>query len=92
MANNHQCLPALHGERVLPMVSSGCAWVKETNNSLQVMIYSILDTKGVTGLPMMKRNTASMKNTQIIHRYRLNCNKNIVLRTNPEMQEQARYR
>ena len=35
--------------------------------SMQMMIYSVLHTKGVLGLPMMNRNPGNMKITLMIH-------------------------
>ena len=39
---NHQCLAALHGDRK----SQGYTWLKIQRKSLQLMIYSVLHTKG----------------------------------------------
>ena len=55
VVTDHQCLPTLCGEGTLPLEGSGNLWVKDTNKSLQ----------------MMHRNTANMKNTQLIHIHRL---------------------
>ena len=58
VVTDHQCLPASCDEGALPLEGLGCLWVKDTNKSLQMMIYSVLGTKGTLGLPMMSRNTS----------------------------------
>ena len=59
---NHQCLATLHSDRK----SQGHTWLKTQRKSLQLMIYSVLQTKGARELLMMNRNTGNMRNTQII--------------------------
>ena len=62
VVNEHQHPPASHDEGALPMEGSEYLWVKDTNKSLQMMIYSVSDPGGH---PVVNRNTATnMKNTQ----------------------------
>ena len=56
VVTDHQCLPALCGVGVLPLKGLGYSHVKDTNKSLQIMICSVLDVKGMLGLPIVNRN------------------------------------
>ena len=69
VVTDHQCLPTSHGEVALSLEGSVYSQVKDTNKSLQIMIYSVLHKKDVLGLLMMNRNTGNLKNTQLIHKH-----------------------
>ena len=93
VVTDHQCLPTTCCIGALSVEGAGHLWVKDINKSLQMMIYSVLDAKGMTGLPVMNRNTANMKNTQLIYRHWLNTWwVKLDHRKNPEMQEPVGYK
>ena len=59
VVTDHQCLPALCIEGALPLEGLGYSLVEDKNKCLQMMIYSVLGTKGTLGLPMINRNTSN---------------------------------